>query len=114
GNHGRNPLNKRSPAKGRARDNFDTLMGWLLARDFAGDARVEFNVSESADTARQVYGTTFLLTHGDQARGGSGIAGALSPLMLLSHRKGKRQSAVGQPYDVMVCGHWHQYIHLAG
>ena len=113
GNHGRNPLERRSPAKGRARDNFDTLMGWLLARDFQGDPRVEFTVAEGTDLVRPVYGTTYLLTHGDQAKGGSGIAGALSPLMLFSHRKGKRQSAVGQPYDVMVCGHWHQYMHLA-
>lgn len=114
GNHGRNPLERRSPAKGRARDNFDTLMGWLLARDFQGDSRVEFVVAEGTDLIRPVYTTKYLLTHGDQARGGSGIAGALSPLMLLAHRKGKKQSAVGQPYDVMVVGHWHQYMHLAG
>lgn len=112
GNHGRNPLERRSPAKGRARDNFDTLMGWLLQRDFRGDDRVEFNVSESPDVIRQVYATTYLLTHGDQARGGSGIAGALSPLMLLAHRKAKRQSAVGQPYDIAVMGHWHQLMTL--
>jgi hypothetical protein len=44
GNHGRNPLNRRSPAKGRARDNFDTLLGWLIARDHADDERVEVHV----------------------------------------------------------------------
>lgn len=110
GNHGRNPLERRSPAKGRARDNFDTLMGWLLARDFAADSRVDFTVSESPDMTRSVYTTKYLLTHGDQFRGGSGIAGLFSPLMLGSHRKQRRQAAVGDPYDVMVMGHWHQLI----
>lgn len=114
GNHGRNPLNKRSPAKGRARDNFDTLIGWLLQRDFADDPRVSIHVEESADAYRQIYDTRYLLTHGDSAKGGSGIAGALSPLMLLNARKSKVQSATGQPFDIMVVGHWHQYMHLAG
>lgn len=113
GNHGRNPMERRDPAKFRARDNFDTLIGWLIARDFRDDQRVTFNVSESIDTTRAIYSTRYLLYHG-QAKGGSGIAGALSPLMLLSHRKGKAKAAVGQGYDLMVIGHWHQYMSLPG
>jgi hypothetical protein len=114
GNHGRNPLNRRSPAKGRARDNFDTLIGWLIARDFADDDRVEVHVEESTDAFRQIYDTRYLVNHGDSAKGGSGIAGALSPLMLFSHRKGKSTAATGQPYDLMVVGHWHQLMLLPG
>lgn len=114
GNHGRNPLNRRSPAKGRARDNFDTLIGWLIARDFADDDRVEIHVELSTDAYRPIYSTRYLVAHGDAARGGTGIAGALSPLMLHSHRKGKASSATGRPYDLMVVGHWHQLMMLPG
>jgi UDP-2,3-diacylglucosamine pyrophosphatase LpxH len=114
GNHGRNPLNRRSPAKGRARDNFDTLIGWLIARDFSTDQRVEVHVEESTDAYRTIYDTRYLVNHGDSAKGGTGIAGALSPLMLFSHRKGKATAATGQPYDLMVVGHFHQYMSLPG
>lgn len=114
GNHGRNPLNRRSPAKGRARDNFDTLIGWLIARDFADDPRVDIHVELSTDAYRTIYGTRYLVNHGDAAKGGSGIVGALSPLMLFSHRKGKSSSATGRGYDLMVVGHWHQLMLLPG
>lgn len=110
GNHGRNPLDRRSPAKHRAEDNFDFLVYKLIERDFRGDDRVDFNVSLSADTLRTVYTTRYLLTHGDQFRGGSGIAGLMSPMLLGTHRKQKRQSTINVPFDILVCGHWHQYI----
>ena len=32
--------------------------------------------------------------------------------MIGSHRKSKRQSAIGRPYDVLVMGHWHQTLWL--
>jgi hypothetical protein len=114
GNHGRNPINRRSPAKGRARDNFDTLIGWLIARDYANDDRVDVHVEMSTDAYRRIYSHTYLVNHGDGFKGGSGIAGALSPLLLGSHRKGKVASATGQPYDTMVVGHWHQLMMLPG
>lgn len=113
GNHGRNPLEHRDPAKFYARDNFDTLIGWLLARDFRDDERVEFTVAESIEQMVTIYGTRILQYHG-QAKGGSGIAGALSPLLLLAHRKNKVQSAIGEPFDVIAIGHWHTYMHLPG
>jgi len=58
----------------------------------------------------QVHDTRFLLTHGDQFRGGSGIAGIMSPLKLGQHRKGQREQALGRGFDWMVMGHFHQYI----
>ena len=54
--------------------------------------------------------TRILLTHGDQFRGGSGIAGLLSPLLLGDHRKRKRQTAMNHPYDWMIYGHWHSLV----
>lgn len=108
GNHPRNT--KKPIAKHRAADNFDTLIYRLLARDLRGRKDVTVQVAESADVQVTVYDTRYLLTHGDQFRGGSGISGALAPLLLGTHRKGRRQLAAGRPYDVMVMGHFHQSI----
>lgn len=106
GNHGR--MTRKPIAKHRATDNLDWLFYNLLARDFARDDRVTWTVPKSADTMVSAYSTRYLLTHGDQFRGGSGISGALAPLMLGTHRKTRRQAAAGKPYDYMVLGHWHQ------
>jgi hypothetical protein len=105
GNHSRRTRKPRS--KFRARDNFDWFIGHLLARQFANDKRVTFDVAESADTIVESYGHRVMVTHGDQASGGAGIGGIWPPIMRLDARKRQRQAAVQQPYDLMVLGHWH-------
>lgn len=108
GNHGRNT--KKPRAKRRAKDNFDWLIYKLLEREFGGHKNVTMQVGESADTYVPIYQTKYLLTHGDQFQGGSGISGALAPLLLGTHRKTRRAAASGRPYDIMVMGHFHQMI----
>lgn len=118
GNHGRNTRKPR--AKRRVRDNFDWAIYRLLARDFRRHTTVTFQVDDSPDAIVPIYDTRLLLTHGDQFRGGTGISGALAPLMLGEHRKRRKHSAAvhqGRPdldYDVMVMGHWHQRLVLPG
>lgn len=109
GNHGR--MSRKPQSKNRAADNLDSLFGKLLQK-FNTDPRIIIHVSESADYYYQIYKTRFGATHGDQFRGGSGIAGLMSPLMLGDHRKRSRQQAVQQPYDVLLMGHWHQLLFL--
>ena len=112
GNHGRNT---RKPIhKGRARDNFDFLFMRMVARAMQSDRRVTFDIPDAADTQMRQYGHTFHYTHGDQFKGGSGIAGIFSPLMLGDARKRKRQQAIGAPYDVLCMGHFHQYLPARG
>jgi hypothetical protein len=106
GNHGR--LDKKPRAKGAARDNFEWILYQFLYKHFLKDSRVTIVVSESLDYLYKVHNTTYLLTHGDQFRGGSGISGPMTPWALGDHRKRKRQDAIKQPYDVMIFGHWHQ------
>ncbi len=89
--------------KNRVRDNFDWLFAQIVARELAGDKRITFAISESPDFAYSVYNTSYHLTHGDQAKGGSGIAAQLSPLMIMVARKMKRFK-----FDYLVCGHWHR------
>jgi len=108
GNHGRTTRKPR--AKLRARDNFDWFFGKAVARAFANDNRVTFDVSESADVVVPSYGHKVMLTHGDQATGGAGIGGIWPPIMRLDARKRQRNAAVGLPYDLMICGHWHQLV----
>lgn len=103
GNHGRRTRKPR--AKKRARDNIDWFISQMLAKHFAGDKRVTFEIPDGTDVQVQVYDTTFLLTHGDQVGGGGGIGGIWPPLMRMVSRKRTRYE-----FDSLVCGHWHQLI----
>jgi len=108
GNHGRTTRKPRS--KMRARDNFDWFLGKALERCFANDPRVTFDVSESTDSLVSSYGQTVNITHGDQASGGAGIGGIWPPLMRLTARKSQKHAAIKMPFDLMICGHWHQLV----
>lgn len=112
GNHGR--LDKKPRAKHKPTESFDYLIYNLVSRHFKGRSGVRFDISTGSDFRYTLYKTRFQLTHGDQFRGGSGIAGMLSPLMLGDHRKRKREQATGTPYDYLVMGHWHQLSYVKG
>lgn len=109
GNHGR--MHRKPRAKNRVKDNYEWIIYQSLAQRFALDKRITFMIPNGSDAIFKVFNKTFLLTHGDQFRGGGGISGIFSPLFIGQARKAKRQQAVHQPFDVMMIGHWHQYIH---
>lgn len=110
GNH---PRDSRKPRyKKRSAHNADTMISKLVARRFHGDDRVSFNVPDAFSADFQVYETRFRAEHGDEARGGSGIQGAMLPIALRTHRVRKQAQAEGCPFDVLVLGHWHQYMSL--
>ncbi len=113
GNHGR--MQEKPVFKGRVYDNFEWLF-WSVVRDRLVDrgSRVVVNVSTSMDMNIEVYGRNYLLTHGDQFKGGTGISGAFAPLSLGAHRKGKRQDIAGVPMTTMILGHMHQLINIPG
>ena len=109
GNHGRQSFKPR--AKGRVHENFEWLIYEYLRRRYANEKRIKFLIPEGADAEFSLYGRNYLLTHGDQFRGGTGISGLYTPLMLGMARKQRRNQAIGKPFDVMMCGHWHTYVH---
>lgn len=111
GNHGR--TSRKPRAKNRAFTNFDWLLYQFLARAFTQDKRVQFHIPDGPDALFRVFGTRYLLTHGDQFRGGDGIIGPIGPITRGHKRKSSRNSAIDQAYDVMLCGHWHQEMHLS-
>lgn len=109
GNHGR--IHQKKKHKNKVYDNYEWIIYHQIAKYFKNDNRVTVKVSDSSDTQYSLYNTTFLLTHGDQFRGGSGISGVFTPLMLGRSRKQQRAQAVKKNFDIMMVGHFHQYIH---
>lgn len=109
GNHGRQSHKPR--AKGRVHENFEWLIYEYLRRHYKNEKRIQFLIPDGADAQFSIYRKNILLTHGDQFRGGTGISGLYTPLMLGMARKQKRNQAMGRPFDVMMCGHWHTYVH---
>lgn len=113
GNHGRDT--KKIWNKNRNHTSFDWLLYQYLAKHFevVGDTRVKFFIPDGPDAYYRVHNVRYLLTHGDQFRGGDGIIGPIGPLTRGNQKKQARNQAIDMEYDVMICGHWHQYIQLA-
>lgn len=102
GNHGRNTL--KPIAKRRAKSNFDWLFAHLvkLSLEQAGEKRITWTIPESQKVIVPAMDLKLLLSHGDEARGGSGIAGMLSPQLIQYARMKKTWI-----FDQWVLGHWH-------
>lgn len=110
GNHGRNTHKMR--AKGRNFTSFDWLLYQFLAKRYEGDERVRFLIPDGSDAYYSVYGHRYLLTHGDQFRGGDGMIGALGPIIRGDHKKRSRNAQIDLEYDTLLIGHWHQLIQM--
>lgn len=110
GNHGRN--HKKPKAKTRAKDSFDWLIYKLVQRHFENRPEIVFDVPLETDARWSVYNTRYHMTHGDQFKGGNGIAGIFSPIMRGHHKKMTREQSVATPYDILLMGHFHQLIDM--
>lgn len=110
GNHGRNTHKIR--AKGRNYTSFDWLLYQFLAKHFESDKRIRFLIPDGPDAYYSIFGHRYLLTHGDQFRGGDGMIGALGPIIRGDHKKRSRNAQIDLEYDTMLVGHWHQLIQL--
>lgn len=106
GNHDRDT--KKIWSKDRNHTSFGWLLYQFLAATFADDKRVTFYIPDGSDALYRIYDTRYLLTHGDQFRGGDGIIGPLGPVTRGEQKKNTRNAAVGQDYDVMEFGHFHK------
>lgn len=104
GNHDR--TGKRIRYKHRAQQSFSWIIYKWIASLCADDDRIVFQVSEAPDLPVQVYETSFLLSHGDQFRGGGGVGGIYPPMLKWVGRKRNNS-----PFDHAVIGHWHQLIY---
>lgn len=112
GNHGR--TTRKPYSAGYADTNYETLLAWMIEREFKNEKRVRFVTPLSGDYRFQIYGTRFLLTHGDRigSRGGQGFIGPIATI-LRGHYKVRQQYArMGQPVDYVLNGHYHTYAIL--
>lgn len=112
GNHGR--IDRKPTAKNMVKDNYDWLLynvvKMLVQGRMGSKCNVEFEISTAADINYAVYNTRYLLTHGDQIGGGSGVGGFWPSMMKTAHRKQQRSVKSGaRGFDYMVCGHFHKY-----
>jgi predicted phosphodiesterase len=112
GNHDRNT--RKPQAKSRAYHSYGWMLYCMLERAFQDDERVTVQVSEETDLLYDCAGLRYLLTHGDSmgVKGGNGIIGALGPIMRGYKKTAASMAAVGRGFDVIVMGHWHQYLAL--
>ena len=110
GNHSR--ITQKMHSKERNHLSFDWLLYQLLDKYFERDERVQFLIPEGPDAFYKIYNHRYLLTHGDQFRGGDGMIGALGPIIRGDHKKRSRNAQVGQEYDTLLLGHWHQLIQM--
>lgn len=112
GNHGRNTV--RPEYKGYVHHNFDWLIYEMLRRTFETDKRIQFANPLSNQVHYRVFDTRFMAMHGDMlgARGGDGIIGAIGPIMRGEFKTRRQSGAIGQDYDYLLMGHYHQFMWL--
>lgn len=113
GNHPR--LTRKPRAKFAAQDNWDWLLYTMLERHFVRSTyadRIKFNVPSGPDAYFDIYGHTYLLTHGDKigVRGGDGQIGALGPILRGALKIRSQYAAVNRPIRTVVMGHWHSDV----
>ncbi len=119
GNHDR--FYKKYRAKGRATSSWSFLFWQLIAREFKRYKNITFQIPEGPDTIFPVYDTRILLHHGDQQRGGGGIAGPLTPIAIGQYRKMRKHSDAirytgneNLRFDLTIQGHIHHRNSLPG
>ena len=79
--------------------------------EFKEDPSVRFCIPKSADCFFEIFDKRIMLTHGDLLGGAmtDPIIGALGGISRGDQKLRKRQESLGKPYDILICGHWHQY-----
>jgi hypothetical protein len=109
GNHGRDT--RKIWNKDRHATSFDWLLYQFLAKRFEDDKRITFFIPDGPDAYYKIYNHAYLLTHGDQFRGGDGIIGVMGPIIRGDTKKRSRNSQIDMDYETMLLGHFHQYVH---
>jgi predicted phosphodiesterase len=108
GNHGR--MSEKMKTKGRTDDSLEMLALNFIRDKFKDDPDVIIDYNKTDEVIFDIYGRTFLLTHGDQGlRGGSGIAGPTIGIKRGRAKLLERYTAMGKKFDTLIIGHYHQH-----
>lgn len=111
GNHGRidrKPVAKNAPVESYEHILYQMVQGFVT-RALGDNCNVQFEISPSLDMPVNIYSTKFLLTHGDQIKGGHGIGSFWPSMIKTYHKKQANYAGNGMAFDYMVCGHFHHY-----
>jgi hypothetical protein len=108
GNHGRST--KKTIYKNRVRDSLDWAVYRAIQLHLGEKSPVQMTIADGASERLTVYGTSFVVNHGEDFHGGSGISAELAPLLLALHRLVKREMSLGRPFNAMVTHHRHRYL----
>lgn len=102
GNHGR-LTHKVRPAT-REANSIEWLLYQFLAREFADNERVEFQLPHGVHSYAEIYDWVVRFTHGDAAKYGGGVGGVMIPIRKALYRWDTVRHA-----DWTNMGHFHQY-----
>lgn len=108
GNHDR--FYAKIPAKQRAESSIAWVFYNWLAAALADDKRITFSITPAPEQVVGIYDTKVLLTHGDGFRSAGGVGGIYPSMLKFLGRKHQQFADTGQPWDVAIMGHWHQYL----
>lgn len=108
GNHDR--FYKQTPYKQRAQSSLAWIIYNTMAHAFRNDPRVTFSITKSPDQLYDIYGTTFLQTHGDQFRSAGGIGGLYPSMLKYVLRMHDLYSKQIRDFDYILLGHHHQNL----
>lgn len=107
GNHGR--LTDRTRAATRVENSLEWLLYVNLAREFAHEPRLQFQLPAGLLTHLEIYGRTTRFTHGDAVKYAGGIGGITIPIFkALAGWETLRRA------DLTCMGHWHQMYNVPG
>jgi hypothetical protein len=81
----------------------------MLQRHFRNDKNFSWNIPLCADANIDVYGRRMLTSHGDQMKGGGGLAGLVNPAANFDERKRRRNPPLAEKHDHLWVGHFHDY-----
>jgi len=100
GNHSRNT--EKQQHSNRAKHSYEWLLYSLLARQYAGDGRVQFDIADGQLLYTEMYGRAIRWTHGDAIHYNGGIGGITIPVVkaIVEWDKGKKA-------DMTFFGHLH-------
>lgn len=107
GNHGR--TTKKPTAKRYGALSYDIMIAKMVAKEFADDERLSFDIASGPDVVTPIYGRLVLTTHGDKigTGGGKGFAGPVLPIIRGAKQVELQYGRAGASPYLILMGHYH-------
>ena len=111
GNHGRLIADKYVKLDHRYANSLEKILYHFLEYEFKNENNVQIHTSPSDILYFSINGLKFRLEHGDQITWtGNAIAGPFTSLERARLKKSAIDSAVGNSFDLLIIGHFHQHL----